>query len=116
MLAMSLSLVLTPLRACPSAPAAPRRTTTTTRAILQSRPKVAMAQKKSTTTKKLSQSESVQEMSSIVAQAFGVGIALPVGIVSLLEASKKIPGVDSADIGLYGFVALTLGCGVWWVG
>jgi hypothetical protein len=45
-----------------------------------------------------------------------VGIALPVGMVTLLEASKNVPGADSADTGLYGFLALVLGCGVWWVG
>lgn len=47
----------------------------------------------------------MKEMSGIVAQAFGVGIAFPVGIVGLLEASKNL-GADSADAGLYGFIAL----------
>ena len=44
--------------------------------------------------KKMSQEESMKEMSGIVAQAFGVGIAFPVGIVGLLEASKNL-GADS---------------------
>ena len=34
----------------------------------------------------------MKEMSGIVAQAFGVGIAFPVGIVGLLEASKNPQG------------------------
>ena len=64
--------------------------------------------------KKLSQEDSMKEMGGIVAQAFGVGIAFPVGLVSVMEASKNV-GVDSADAGLYGFMALALGFGVWWV-
>ena len=63
--------------------------------------------------KKMSQEESMKEMSGIVAQAFGVGIAFPVGIVGLLEASKNL-GADSADAGLYGFIALSLGFAAWW--
>jgi hypothetical protein len=53
------------------------------------------------TGKKLSQDESMKEMSSIVAQAFGLGISLPVGVVGLMEASKSV--APDQDVGLYGF-------------
>ena len=64
------------------------------------------------TGKKLSQDESMKEMSSIVAQAFGLGISLPVGVVGLMEASKSV--APDQDVGLYGFLALALGCAAWW--
>ena len=64
------------------------------------------------TSKKLSQDESMKEMSSIVAQAFGLGISLPVGVVGLMEASKSV--APDQDVGLYGFLALALGCAAWW--
>ena len=56
-----------------------------------------------TTGKTLSQDESMKEMSSIVAQAFGLGISLPVGVVGLMEASKSV--APDQDVGLYGFRA-----------
>lgn len=111
MFALSSSSSLAPLRAAPTRPS--KRTTSkrsTPVAISTAGSKGGKAGER----KKLSQQESVLEMGGIVAQAFGVGIALPVGVVSLLEASKNIPGADTADTGLYGFMALTLGCGVWW--
>jgi hypothetical protein len=111
------SLVPTPLRTAPlrargraAASAVPAR------AVLQTKPKTKPKTKDDKKSKKLSQSESMQEMSRVVVQAFGVGIALPVGVVSLLEASKNIPGAEDVDTGLYGFIALALGFGVWWVG
>ena len=64
--------------------------------------------------KKLSQEDSMKEMGGIVAQAFGVGIALPVGVVGLLEASKTLPGAQDADVGLYGFLAVCVGFAAWW--
>ena len=64
------------------------------------------------TGKKLSQDESMKEMSSIVAQAFGLGISFPVGVVGLMEASKSV--APDQDVGLYGFLALALGCAAWW--
>ena len=54
----------------------------------------------------------MKEMSSIVAQAFGLGISLPVGVVGLMEASKSV--APDQDVGLYGFLALALGCAAWW--
>ena len=111
------SLVLTPLRVTPARAQKRSMASVTTRAILQSKPSKTKASKAAMDTqKKLSQRESVQQMGGIVAQAVGVGVAVPVGLVSLVEASKKIPGAEDVDLGLYGFIALTLGFGAWWVG
>ena len=63
-------------------------------------------------TKKMTQEDSVKEMSVIAVQAFGVGLGLPVAVVGLLEATKNV--APDADVGLYGFLALFAGCGVWW--
>ena len=69
--------------------------------------------------KKMSQGESMKEMSSIVAQAFALGLGVPVGVVALTEASKQLTAgadgaVASGDPGLYSFIAASVGfAGLW---
>ena len=64
------------------------------------------------TGKKLSQDESMKEMSSIVAQAFGLGIS------PARRCRRAHGGLEERrarqDVGLYGFLALALGCAAWW--
>ena len=103
-----------PLRVAPVTPKS-RVSSTTTRAFMTKEKPKASTKKTTQPKQRLTQEDSMKEMSSIVAQAFGVGIALPVGEVGLLEASKNLaPSGSDADVGLYGFIALCAGCAVWW--
>jgi len=121
---------VSPVARVRSAPRAPERTAQTPTRALFTKEKPATQQRKrpssgpntrknqkpvaTKTGKRLSQEESVKEMSSVVAQAFALGLAVPVGVVGAVEASKTV--APDQDVGLYGFAFLAVGCAAWWGG
>ncbi len=55
----------------------------------------------------------MKEMGGILFQATALGLAVPVGVVGLTEASKQLSAC-SDDAGLYGFILVACGFAGWW--
>ena len=55
----------------------------------------------------------MKEMGVILAQATALGLAVPVGVVGLTEAGKRLSG-GSDDAGLYGFILVAAAFAGWW--
>lgn len=55
----------------------------------------------------------MKEMGGILAQATALGLAVPVGVVGLTEAGKRLSG-GSDDAGLYGFILVAAAFAGWW--
>lgn len=119
----SSSIVRTMLAVVPrtvtAAPAASRRPVhtralfTKEKAASKPKAKTVISTKTGNKSKKLSQEDSMKEMGGILAQATALGLAVPVGVVGLTEAGKRLSG-GSDDAGLYGFILVAAAFAGWW--
>lgn len=114
-------LAVAPRIAPTAAPAAGRRSVHTRALFAKTKPAATKTAKGAKTVirtktgekKKLSQEDSMKEMGGILFQATALGLAVPVGVVGLTEASKQLSG-GSDDAGLYGFILVACGFAGWW--